>query len=428
MSNRQLIDTENYNEKRRIKLVNYIILISIISDIIIISFYSLIGFRELKTPIIILIIFLAIFPIGLLLNHSGKHQAAKIFIILTNTTLTSFFCIYFLGPEAGIHAFLLIFGLIPLFIWPYEKTKLIAFFFLLNLFLYIAIEFLPLPFFNKASIPSEFAPLTRGVAVLISFLGATAAIIGFHRLAHKNELQLQKQNQELRHEHIIRGKVYSIICHDLRSPISSMKVLLKILHNDYKTLSPKETEEFIGSLYHTSESTYTLLENLLDWARMQSGQINTSIENIDLNDLLAKTLDLYQKNYQNKEIKLTIVIEENTHVLADSHMLATIMRNLISNAIKFTHRGGDIKIICKNINNKQIEIAVTDNGIGIQSNQLENIFNIEKGYMRTGTDNEKGSGLGLIICRDYIKKIGGQLQIQSKPGVGSEFSFCLKKT
>ncbi|HBH47255.1 MAG TPA: hypothetical protein DDX98_01360 [Bacteroidales bacterium] len=413
------------NEYRRIRLVNYISLISAASDIVFITFYSLIGFQELRVPIFILILAFPVFFIPILLNRYKYFLAAKLLIVSFNTLLTTLIAIFFFGPDPGIHVFLLIFGFIPLFVWSYKQWFYIVVFFTLNLVLFITIEFVGFNSIHSISFPEQFISSTRGVAVLFSYLGASVAIVAFHALANRKEKLLHFRNSELVKSNAVRSKIFSVISHDLRSPVSSMTNLLKLLNNDYDKLSTGEKKSYITGLSNSAESTYALLENLLDWSRLQSGTLKPNREILILSDLIDSATEINSQLLSTKHLSFIKSIPKNHKIIGDKHMVSTIIRNLISNAIKFTPENGSITVASKPYKGNNILVTVSDTGIGLSKEEIEQLMNSEINFVKPGTGNERGSGLGLLLCKEFVEPNKGGLIIESEVGLGSTFGIFL---
>jgi len=177
----------------------------------------------------------------------------------------------------------------------------------------------------------------------------------------------------------------------------------------------------------SSDKTYHLLENLLIWSRIQADSIRFKPIKIFLNALINENIDLLKPGIKQKQIKITVHIPGNLKTNADNYMLDTIIRNLLSNAIKFTADNGNIEISAKQVGDK-VEIAISDTGIGIKKENIDKLFRIEHNLMTVGTNGEKGSGLGLILCKEFIEKHDGKIQVESVEGKGSSFIFTMPKS
>ncbi len=264
----------------------------------------------------------------------------------------------------------------------------------------------------------------------------------FHELSAQNETIIQTKNElELLNEGLVerehelmtvnatKDKFFSIIAHDLKNPLGAMigasNVLIK-LGNEF---SEEEKNEMFGVIAASSEHLYSLLENLLTWARSQTGTIEFHPNIKTLKFVVDDTIALHQLQAENKNICIECNIDESIQIFADSQMIHTVLRNLVSNAIKFTGEGGKIeisaRIVPSNTIKKNVELRVTDNGIGMDESEVARLFRIDGGLRGQGTKNERGTGLGLIVCREFVEKNGGTIWASSRLNHGTTFSFTL---
>ncbi len=176
-----------------------------------------------------------------------------------------------------------------------------------------------------------------------------------------------------------------------------------------------------------TKNLYALIENLLEWSRVQLGKIEINKENFNLSELIKSVRSLLMGNAIKKEIKIETDFEENIFVYSDIKMINSVITNLLSNSLKFTNRGGEIKISVKK-NKRYAIITLADSGIGMDKNTLKDLFRIDKNISRRGTENEKGTGLGLILCKEFIERNGGELKVKSKVNIGSTFIFNIPLT
>ena len=249
------------------------------------------------------------------------------------------------------------------------------------------------------------------------------------RVMHQIQLVAAKriivqQNEELKRTISNRDKMYSVIAHDLRSPMASIRMVLNLAVN---VVSPETVGDEIFSLLdkanRESEETHDLLDNLLKWTKSQTGRLNVVYQDIDLNDVIPGVVDIFRIIAEMKKINLQYLpSDENLVVHADNDMIKTIIRNLISNAIKFTPEGKGIEVFFKR-EGDFARISVRDHGVGIEPERLDSIFH--KGETTYGTGGEEGSGLGLQLCQDFARKNGGDAQVESVLGEGSTFSFTV---
>lgn len=235
---------------------------------------------------------------------------------------------------------------------------------------------------------------------------------------------IEKQNAELRATLNNRDKMYSVIAHDLRSPMASIRMVLNLV---VASTSPEqvgpELYELLDKANKESEDVHDLLDNLLKWTKSQTGRLNVVIQDLDLNDIIPGVVDIFEVIAETKHIKLNLQMADSPLVVtADNDMLKTIVRNFLSNAIKFSPEDSSIDIIMSK-DADFAKISVRDHGVGIASDRLGSIFH--KGETTYGTGGEEGSGLGLQLCQDFAQKIGGDCTVESVEGEGSTFSVTI---
>jgi signal transduction histidine kinase len=240
----------------------------------------------------------------------------------------------------------------------------------------------------------------------------------------KSELALLESERKLNELNSTKDKLFSIIAHDLRSPFNNIigfsELLIEKVNDDTFT----ESEKFLTIINSSATNTLILLDNLLNWAKYQTGKINFKPVKIVFSNIILEVLKLEKSIAKAKNISLNYFTADEIEVYADENMLKIILRNLISNAIKFTKPGGEIRVFAILLKD-WVEITISDNGIGINEEKLKELFNTSSNSSTTGTANEKGSGLGLMLCKDFIETHKGKIWAESKEGKGSEFKFTL---
>ena len=245
----------------------------------------------------------------------------------------------------------------------------------------------------------------------------------------KAEEEIKQKNLELAELNASKDKFFSIIAHDLKSPLSGFLGLTKLMADDTSDFTLKEFYEISRNMQITAGNLYRLLENLLEWSTVQRGLIEFKPVKCELITNVKQILDVHSEQIKQKQIEIHNWIPENTFVFADVQMLNTILRNLISNAIKFTPRGGRIEIGTSiDSSEDKIEIFVKDNGIGMDKPTLDKLFKIDRIIMRPGTEKEPSTGLGLLLCKEFIDKHNCSIWVESAVGIGSTFYFTLQKT
>lgn len=243
------------------------------------------------------------------------------------------------------------------------------------------------------------------------------------------EKELVKGKEELKELIATKDKFFSIIAHDLKGPLSSMLGLSKLLIDNFDEFDTFQKKEFITHIYDSTDRNYKLLDNLLTWSQSQSGTINFVPAKESVYLIVDETIKLLSHSAKNKSISLKNEISSDLFVLADKDMFSTIIRNLISNAIKFTPKGGEV-LIQKSVSEEKkskdfVKIAVKDNGQGISKEVQSKLFQIAGNTSTKGTENESGTGLGLLLCKEFVEKQGGEICIESELGKGSKFIFSV---
>ena len=243
----------------------------------------------------------------------------------------------------------------------------------------------------------------------------------------KRENRIKKQKRELQKINATKDKLFSVIAHDLKGPFNPILGFSQLLSEEIDTLNQKEIKEISKMLYQQSKDAFNLLSNILDWSRTQLNGIEASKENIDLKEFTDEVIDFVDDNAQMKNINLGAEIKNETRVFADRNLLYSVLRNLITNAIKFTPEEGKITIQSKE-KIQEVEISISDTGVGMTQEQIKSLFRPKTENNTTrGTNNEQGTGLGLIICKEFIEKNGGKISVTSEKGKGSRFSFTIPR-
>ncbi len=238
------------------------------------------------------------------------------------------------------------------------------------------------------------------------------------------ELRIFKQNEELIELNATKDKFFSIIAHDLRNPFNGLQALSMLLLRNYLEYDAKQVMEILELIQQSAERGVSLLENLLEWSRVQTGRIEYTPEVFSLSELVDESISLLLNQSDKKQIKLETTVSKDIQVFADRNMTFTVLRNLISNAIKFTFKEGNVTIGAEPQQNF-IRVSVADNGTGILPDFQERLFKLGKNFSTKGTANESGTGLGLILCKDFVDKQGGDIWVESVYEKGSTFIFTI---
>lgn len=236
--------------------------------------------------------------------------------------------------------------------------------------------------------------------------------------------KISNTNRQLKELNATKDKFFTIIAHDLKNPFSTLMGFSKMLEEDFKENTDEENVAALSALYESSRSGFKLLENLLDWSKSQTGALKFNPIKLNLREIADSIIKLLNQTANSKNIKLESYIDANVFVNADEEMISTTLRNIISNALKFTNSGGNVEIFAEN-KNGDVEIRIKDNGVGIKKEDLDKLFKLEQHHTTPGTNLEKGTGLGLIICKEFVEKNSGTILVESMPGIGTEFKIKL---
>lgn len=243
--------------------------------------------------------------------------------------------------------------------------------------------------------------------------------------ANSNTYKLIEQKSEtISKANATKDKFFSIIAHDLKNPFNALLNYSFDLKENYENIKQGQIKNYIDNMYSSAKNLFNLLENLLEWARSQTGNIKFSPEILNLYELIYDNYFLIRNNVRDKEITININVDKSSKAFADRNMVNTILRNLLSNAVKFTPRKGLISVSCNN-NEKYVEVKIEDSGIGFTEKQLQNIFKIESHESARGTENELGTGLGLLICKEFTSINKGEIQVENKKEKGSKITIKL---
>ena len=250
-------------------------------------------------------------------------------------------------------------------------------------------------------------------------------LLELNKALQKQSLELQQQGKELHELNATKDKFFSIIAHDLRGPFNGFLGLTRVMVEDLSDLTQGEILKFAVSMRNSATNLFQLLENLLEWSRSQRGLVNFEPEPFLLRSMIVESMQTLMDTAHKKGVGISFEIPDDLEVYADKYMLASILRNLASNALKFSRKGGSVTIAAKPIPGNSVEISVRDQGIGMSSSMVDNLFRIDVQTNRKGTENEPSSGLGLLLCKDFIEKHGGKIWVESEEGKGSTLYFTL---
>ncbi|MEI6175088.1 MAG: ATP-binding protein [Bacteroidota bacterium] len=256
-------------------------------------------------------------------------------------------------------------------------------------------------------------------------VGQFAVIISDVTSRRLVEEQIKQKNEELAKLNTEKDKFFSIIAHDLRSPFNAFLGFTKLLDDELSTMTKENTQKIAMTMRKSASNLYNLLENLLEWSRMQQRLVPFTPEKIQLLQVVEAIKQIALEPAKIKEIELTFDIPGDISVFGDGNMLQSVIRNLVSNAIKFTPKGGRVSVSAKGTIDNGVEFSVKDTGIGMSPQMVADLFRLDVQTNRKGTENEPSSGLGLLLCKDFVEKHGGKLWVESEEEKGSTFCFTL---
>ena len=240
------------------------------------------------------------------------------------------------------------------------------------------------------------------------------------------EQALQESEKKLKELNAVKDKFFSIIAHDLRSPFHGLFGLVNVLIEDFEQMDNEKIKETLTLVKNQMTNLFHLLEDLLEWGRIQRNAIQFDPKLADICMIIKYIVDLYETNAKNKNINLKYDLPETMDIIFDEKMISTVVRNLITNAIKFTEPGGSILVTVKELDDK-ISLSVKDTGIGIPDYSMQKLFKLTEYFTTKGTGNESGSGLGLILCKEFVERHGGRINVETEVSKGSDFSFIVPK-
>lgn len=238
--------------------------------------------------------------------------------------------------------------------------------------------------------------------------------------------ELRDKNVELQKSLLEKDRFFSIIAHDLKSPFNGFLGLTQLMSEKKSNLSVDEMGKLVDVLKNAASNLYQLLDNLLEWSRTKQGLVKPNLVLIDIVSLTKEAIAIHQTQAKNKSISIVLNLPDRAHALADAHMFRTILRNLISNAIKFTPAGGRVELFTTE-DASVINLSISDSGLGIPDESIHDLFNLTSQFRRKGTDNEPSTGLGLILCQELALKQNGAISVHSEVGRGSTFTLTLRK-
>jgi len=374
------------------------ILTPLFISILLIVTYYFVRFKKIVKPFVMPIIIVSIFGNSTLWIFNGGINGSNIMIAFI----------------------ILIFGIL---VAPNKIKK-----YILILFIAVNIFILLIQFYRPDLIINFPNETDRWIDNLITVIYSSYFIYLIICFVHKNytleRLKAEKGEIRLHQLNADKDRFISILGHDLKNPFNNLLGLSELLTEDIRKLNIDEIDTIANDINKTAKRTYKLLEDILMWARTQQGKIPFEPQILNFRDICIDILEILSPNANAKNITINCTPSDEINIYVDIDMLKTIMRNLVSNAIKFTNNGGVININAEQ-NSENVTISVTDNGIGIEPDDLKKLFDISEVLTTKGTAGETGTGLGLLLCKEFVGKHGGKIWIESEVGKGSEFKFTL---
>ncbi len=248
------------------------------------------------------------------------------------------------------------------------------------------------------------------------------ASLAFKR--RETEEELRASNEELKELNATKDKFFSIIGHDLRNPFNTLLGMSELLKSNALKYPPEKVQYFAQQMHNSTKSAYNLLDNLLEWARIQRGELEPDLKEVNPTEIINEVKELTKPLANSKDINVQTAPESDDHVLADKEMLKTILRNLVTNSIKYTYSQGTVIMSTQRLEHS-LQFTVSDTGMGIPSEYLDRLFEPDCDLSEQGTEKEKGTGLGLILCKEFVEKQGGKIWVESEVGKGSDFHFTI---
>lgn len=237
---------------------------------------------------------------------------------------------------------------------------------------------------------------------------------------------IEEQRQQLEKLNATKDKFFSIVAHDLRSPLRALKMFSSLLIDDFNSLNKKDILTMSKQLSNSVDSTIKMADNLITWAMLQMGESQFNEETIKVQDITSNIFDVYQNVALKKGINVSFSVDDSLYIIGDKNQIEFVIRNLVNNAIKFTHKNGFVSLTAKSLPDGLVKISVSDNGVGISDEYKRELFSISKKQSTYGTAGEKGIGLGLVLSYEFMKLNGGQIEIESSLGKGTTFHTKFK--
>jgi len=386
-------------------IINYILsssmialIIPVLFSILLMVIYYFVRFKKIIKPFVTPIIIVAILGISTIWIFNGG---------INGSNIMPAFVILILG----------------ILVVPDKIKK-----YIIILFIVVNIFILLIQFYRPDLITNFSTETERWIDNFFTLIYTSYFIYVIIRFVHKNytleKLRAEKNEKRLHQLNADKDRFIQILGHDLKNPFNGLLGLSGLLAKNISKFDIDEIEVYVNSINKSAQTTYDLLEDLLMWARTQQDKIPFDPQKISLSDICDNILEIQNPMAEVKNITINSIEEKKIEVFADENMLKTVLRNLVSNAVKFINNGGVIKISAVQTDSKVL-ITISDNGVGMTPETLSNLFELKQNRSTIGTANEEGTGFGLLFCKEIVEKHGGEIWVESEVGKGSEFKFTL---
>lgn len=384
--------------------------------------------------------FIVFLVLGFLVYYLNKKKDYNSLYAKLIILITYYFALFMGGiisvidqlVTSAITPYMLSCLLIPLFLVIHPIRSFLLYFFSLVSFLFIQPYTQLNPNLLLSNSVNAISSAVIGFALSIILWQVNLSKLRKDIIIERQNAELEEQNKKLIHNSYelekaiqAKDKFFSIISHDLKSPFQGFIGLTEMMSREDGSVKSEEFPKFSKVMHESAETVYKLLENLLEWAQMQKGDIIFNPTYFYIAEPLHQIIVGVKERAAQKGITLINEISEEVKVYGDEKMISAVLRNLISNAVKFTRRGGSIIISNDILENNRVRITVEDSGIGIPANDLKRLFKIEEKVSSHGTDGEASTGLGLLLCKEFVAKNGGKIWAESEVGLGSKFFFTI---
>jgi two-component system sensor histidine kinase/response regulator len=375
-----------------------VVIVPLLLSFLLITIYYFVRFKKIFNPFAIPIIIIALFGISVIWIFNGGINGSNI-----------------------MPAFIIL--ILGILVVPVKIKK-----YIISLFIGLNIFILLIQFYRPDLITDFPNENVRWIDNIITLIYSSYFIYIIIRFVHKNytleRLKAEKSEIRLHQLNADKDRFISILGHDLKGPFNNIIGLSEMLDDEIDTLNKDEIKDIAKRIHNSAQITNILLEDILMWARTQQGIIPFNPQILSIKDICMDIIELLLPTAKAKNIAINYSAPDKINIFADIDMLKTVIRNLVSNAIKFTNNGGVINIHAEQ-NSENVTVSVIDNGIGIKPEDLKKLFDISEVLTTKGTAGETGTGLGLLLCKEFIVKHGGKIWVECEVGKGSEFKFTL---